>query len=241
MRRVIGIDVHRTFQGGGVLGRRQAPTCEPHRYDAHGLKGFGKAPPTSDEMVIEATANSMGVSRVLTPFVARVISPIRQIAALAVARELSVRRLPEACPVTAQIGEHGFPFSSPPPHSVGSKPRYFFQLKIRHLADFGLAADIHHWPFHQYPALRINAFCSSLYRSRSSRPGNQRGNLQPKTIEFYGFRATSNSVVVRKKPPSQKISDTIKQKATLSFQPVRWLPARPPSMTKDTSLLPFEP
>jgi hypothetical protein len=35
------------------------------------LEGFGK----SDEVVIEATANSMGVSRVLAPFVARVAAP----------------------------------------------------------------------------------------------------------------------------------------------------------------------
>ena len=37
------------------------------------LEGFGKSLLTSDEVVIEATANSMGVSRVLEPFVARVI------------------------------------------------------------------------------------------------------------------------------------------------------------------------
>jgi transposase len=37
------------------------------------LEGFGKSLLASDEVVIEATANSMGVSRVLAPFVARVI------------------------------------------------------------------------------------------------------------------------------------------------------------------------
>jgi transposase len=37
------------------------------------LEGFGKSLLASDEVVIEATANSMGVSRVLTPFVTRVI------------------------------------------------------------------------------------------------------------------------------------------------------------------------
>ena len=37
------------------------------------LEGFGKALLASDEVVVEATANSMAVSRVLAPFVARVI------------------------------------------------------------------------------------------------------------------------------------------------------------------------
>jgi transposase len=37
------------------------------------LEGFGKNLLASDEVVIEATANSMAVSRVLAPFVARVI------------------------------------------------------------------------------------------------------------------------------------------------------------------------
>ena len=37
------------------------------------LEGFGKSLLPSDEVVIEATANSMGVSRVLAPFVARVV------------------------------------------------------------------------------------------------------------------------------------------------------------------------
>jgi hypothetical protein len=37
------------------------------------LEGFGKSLLASDEVVIEATANSIGVSRVLAPFVARVI------------------------------------------------------------------------------------------------------------------------------------------------------------------------
>ncbi|WP_024512622.1 hypothetical protein [Bradyrhizobium sp. ARR65] len=37
------------------------------------LEGFGKTLPASDEVVFEATANSMPVSRVLAPFVAREI------------------------------------------------------------------------------------------------------------------------------------------------------------------------
>jgi hypothetical protein len=52
------------FRGGGVLGRRQASTCRPHRYDADRAGGFGKSLLASDEVVIEATANSVVVSRV---------------------------------------------------------------------------------------------------------------------------------------------------------------------------------
>ncbi|WP_247409464.1 IS110 family transposase [Bradyrhizobium sp. 150] len=37
------------------------------------LEGFGKTLLASDEVVVEATGNSMAVSRVLAPFVARVI------------------------------------------------------------------------------------------------------------------------------------------------------------------------
>jgi transposase len=37
------------------------------------LEGFGKSLLASDQVIIEATANSMGVSRVLAPFAARVI------------------------------------------------------------------------------------------------------------------------------------------------------------------------
>lgn len=69
-------DWHRrppNFRRGGVLGGRQAPTCGPHRYDADCAGGFGKTLLASDEVVVEATANSMAVSRVLAPFVARVI------------------------------------------------------------------------------------------------------------------------------------------------------------------------
>ena len=73
MRRVIGIDIHRTF--GEVVfwddGRlRRAGRIDMTRT---ALEGFGKSLLASDEVVIEATANSMAVSRVLASFVARVI------------------------------------------------------------------------------------------------------------------------------------------------------------------------
>ena len=71
MRRVIGIDVHRTRRAS-VLGGRQTPTCGRIDMTRTALEGFGKTLLASDEVVLEATGNSMAVSRVLAPFVARV-------------------------------------------------------------------------------------------------------------------------------------------------------------------------
>ena len=73
MRRVIGIDIHRTF--GEVVFWEDGRLRHAGRIDMTrtALEGFGKSLLASDEVVIEATANSMGVSRVLAPFVARVI------------------------------------------------------------------------------------------------------------------------------------------------------------------------
>ncbi len=72
MRRVIGIDVHRTFGqvvfwGNGRL--RHAGRIDMTRT---ALEGFGKTLLASDEVVLEATGNSVAVSRVLALFVARV-------------------------------------------------------------------------------------------------------------------------------------------------------------------------
>ena len=73
MRRVIGIDIHRTFGevviwDKGVL--RHAGRVDMTRT---ALEGFGKSLQATDEVVIEATGNSMAVFRVLSPFVSRVI------------------------------------------------------------------------------------------------------------------------------------------------------------------------
>ena len=72
MRRVIGIDLHRTFGEvviweGGAL--RHAGRIDMTRT---GLEGFGKSLRATDEVVIEATGNCVAVSRVLSPFVKRV-------------------------------------------------------------------------------------------------------------------------------------------------------------------------
>ena len=73
MRRVIGIDVHRTF--GEVVIWEDGVLRHAGRVDMTrtALEGLGKKLRSTDEVVIEATGNSMAVSRVLTPFVARVI------------------------------------------------------------------------------------------------------------------------------------------------------------------------
>lgn len=73
MRRVIGMDIHRTFAEvvfweAGRL--RPAGRVDMTR---SGLEGFGRALGKEDEVVIEATGNAMAVVRVLSPYVSRVI------------------------------------------------------------------------------------------------------------------------------------------------------------------------
>ncbi len=71
MRCVIGIDVHQTF--GEVMIWEDGILRHAGRVDMTrtGLEGLGKSLRSTDEVVIEATGNSMAVSRVLSPFVAR--------------------------------------------------------------------------------------------------------------------------------------------------------------------------
>jgi transposase len=73
MRRVIGIDIHRTF--GEVVIWEEGIVRHFGRVDMTrtALEGFGKSLRSTDEVVIEATGNSLALSRVLTPFVSRVI------------------------------------------------------------------------------------------------------------------------------------------------------------------------
>jgi hypothetical protein len=73
MGRVIGIDTHRTF--GEVVIWDAGRLRHVGRIDMTrtALEGFGKELLATDEVVIEATANCMAVSRVLTPFVKRVV------------------------------------------------------------------------------------------------------------------------------------------------------------------------
>ena len=73
MRRIIGIDIHRTF--GEVVIWEEGRLRHAGRVDMTrtALEGFGKGLRSTDEVVIEATGNCMAVSRVLSPFVARVV------------------------------------------------------------------------------------------------------------------------------------------------------------------------
>jgi transposase len=73
MRRVVGIDIHRTFGEvviweNGVL--RHAGRVDMAR---SALEGLGNRLVATDEVVIKATGNSLAVSRVLSRFVARVV------------------------------------------------------------------------------------------------------------------------------------------------------------------------
>jgi transposase len=73
MRRVIGIDIHRTF--GEVVFWEEGRLRHDGRIDMTrtALEGFGKSLLATDEVVIEATGNCMAVSRILSPFVKRVV------------------------------------------------------------------------------------------------------------------------------------------------------------------------
>jgi len=73
MRRVIGIDIHRTF--GEVVFWEDGRLRPAGRIDMTraALEGFGKSLQAADKVVIEATGNCMAVSRVLSPFVQRVV------------------------------------------------------------------------------------------------------------------------------------------------------------------------
>ena len=73
MRRVIGMDIHRTF--AEVVFWEDGRLRPAGRIDMtrSGLEGFGRTLTKQDEVVIEATGNAMSVVRVLSPYVARVI------------------------------------------------------------------------------------------------------------------------------------------------------------------------
>lgn len=73
MRRVIGIDIHRTF-GEVVIWENGLTRHEGRVEMTHtALEGFGRQLKKTDEVVIEATGNCMAVSRILSPYVKRVV------------------------------------------------------------------------------------------------------------------------------------------------------------------------
>jgi transposase len=73
MRRVIGIDIHRTFGEVVLWDRGKLRALGRIEMTRTALEGFGKSLQATDEVVIEATGNCMAVSRVLSPFVRRVV------------------------------------------------------------------------------------------------------------------------------------------------------------------------
>src|SRR3954453_18623926 len=87
MRRVIGMDIHRTF--AEVVFWEDGRLRPAGRVDMtrSGLEGFGRTLGKDDEVVVEATGNAMTVVRVLGPYVARGIgaNPL-QVKAIAHAR-----------------------------------------------------------------------------------------------------------------------------------------------------------
>ena len=79
MRRVIGMDIHRTF--AEVVVWEEGRLCPAGRVDMtrSGLEGFGRSLSKEDEVVVEATGNAMAVVRVLGSYVARVIDIVVQL------------------------------------------------------------------------------------------------------------------------------------------------------------------
>jgi transposase len=73
MRRVIGMDIHRTF--AEVVFWEAGRLRPAGRVDMTqaGLEGFGRTLSKQDEVVVEATGNALAVVRALEPHVARVI------------------------------------------------------------------------------------------------------------------------------------------------------------------------
>ncbi|SIT54674.1 hypothetical protein BQ8794_180018 [Mesorhizobium prunaredense] len=73
MRRVIGMDIHRTF--AEVVVWEDGRLRHHGRVDMtrSGLEGFGRSLRRTDEVVVQATGNAMAVVRVLSPYVGRVI------------------------------------------------------------------------------------------------------------------------------------------------------------------------
>src|SRR5512147_2187950 len=87
MRRVIGMDIHRTFAEVVFWEDGRLRPAGRINMTRSGLEGFGRSLSKDDEVVIEATGNAMAVVRVLGPYVARVIvaNPL-QVKAIAHAR-----------------------------------------------------------------------------------------------------------------------------------------------------------
>ena len=73
MRRVIGMDIHRTFAEVVFWEEGKLRPAGRITMTRAGLEGFGRSLGKDDEVVIEATGNGMAVVRVLSRYVERVI------------------------------------------------------------------------------------------------------------------------------------------------------------------------
>jgi len=67
------MDIHRTFAEVVIWEQGQLRRAGRVDMTRTALEGFGKSLQASDEVVVEATGNTMSVVRVLSPFVARVV------------------------------------------------------------------------------------------------------------------------------------------------------------------------
>jgi transposase len=73
MRRVIGMDLHRTFAEVVIWEDGQLRRRGRVEMTRTALEGFGKSLLSTDEVVLEATGNTMAAARVLSAFVSRVV------------------------------------------------------------------------------------------------------------------------------------------------------------------------
>jgi len=87
MRRVVGMDIHRTFAEVVIWDAGRLHPAGRVDMTRSGLEGFGRTLTKEDEVVVEATGNAMAVVRALETHVARVVvaNPL-QVKAIAHAR-----------------------------------------------------------------------------------------------------------------------------------------------------------
>ena len=114
MRRVIGMDIHRTFAEVVFWEEGKLRPAGRITMTRAGLEGFGRSLGKEDEVVIEATGNAMAVVRVLSPYVGRVI----------VANPLQVKAIAHAHVKTRRgMGRLLCSDHAQPPHEIPDSPR----------------------------------------------------------------------------------------------------------------------
>ena len=86
MRRVIGMDIHRTFAEVVIWEDGRLRHFGRVDMTRSGLEGFGRNLCSDDEIVIEATGNAMAVVRILSPYARVIVANPMQVKAIAHAR-----------------------------------------------------------------------------------------------------------------------------------------------------------